>query len=92
MPRITMYSTSWCGYCAMARRLLESKGQRWEEIDVDAQAGARDEMVRRSGRQTVPQIWIGERHVGGYDDLAALERAGRLDALLDEPSASGVPR
>ncbi|MGH0031523.1 MAG: glutaredoxin 3 [Myxococcota bacterium] len=84
MPEITMYATSWCGFCAMARRLLESKGQRWEEIDVDAIAGSRDEMIERSGRRTVPQIWIGDRHVGGYDDLAALESAGELDALLSE--------
>ena len=89
MAKITMYSTSWCGYCAMARRLLEGKGQTWEEIDVDAEAGRRKEMEQRSGRRTVPQIWIGERHVGGYDELAALERAGRLDALLGTPAESG---
>jgi glutaredoxin 3 len=92
MPRITMYSTSWCGYCAMARRLLESKGQSWEEVDVDAEAGRRDEMIQRSGRRTVPQIWIGEQHVGGYDDLIALERAGRLDALLSGAARSGAGR
>jgi glutaredoxin 3 len=89
MPRITMYSTSWCGYCAMARRLFESKGQSWDEIDVDGEAGRRDEMIERSGQRTVPQIWIGERHVGGYDDLAALERAGELDALLAGSAPSG---
>jgi glutaredoxin 3 len=89
MSRITMYGTSWCGFCAMARRLLESKGQRWDEIDVDAVPGSREEMMQRSGRRTVPQIWIGERHVGGYDDLAALERAGELDALLAAAAGSG---
>ena len=88
MSQITMYSTSWCGFCAMARRLLEEKGQTWEEIDVDEVPGKREEMMERSGRRTVPQIWIGERHVGGYDDLAALERAGELDALLAEAGAS----
>jgi glutaredoxin 3 len=82
MAAITMYATSWCGYCAMARSLLESKGQRWEEVDVDAESGRREEMEQRSGRHTVPQIWIGDRHVGGYDELAALERTGQLDGLL----------
>lgn len=82
MPAIVMYATQWCGYCAMARRLLEKKGQSWAEIDIDAERGRRDEMISRAGRSSVPQIWIGERHVGGYDDLAALERAGELDALL----------
>ena len=82
MAEITMYTTSWCGFCSMARRLLEAKGQSWREIDVDEVRGAREEMMEKSGRHTVPQIWIGERHVGGYDDLAALERAGELDGLL----------
>lgn len=82
MPRIVMYGTSWCGYCAMARKLLERKGQAWDEIDVDAEPGKRAEMMERSGRRTVPQIWIGERHVGGYDDLEALAFSGELDALL----------
>jgi len=92
MSKITMYSTSWCGFCVMARRLLESKGQTWEEIDVDAESGRREEMIQRSGRRTVPQIWIGELHVGGYDDLAALERAGKLDALLSGSAGSGAAR
>jgi glutaredoxin 3 len=82
MAKITMYSTSWCGFCTMARRLLEQKGQVWDEIDVDAEPGRREEMMRRSGRRTVPQIWIGDRHVGGYDDLSALADSGDLDALL----------
>jgi glutaredoxin 3 len=82
MPKITVYATSWCPYCAMARRLFEEKGVSWEEIDVEAEPARRSEMMQRSGRRTVPQIWIGERHVGGYDDLEALDRAGRLDALL----------
>jgi glutaredoxin 3 len=66
----------------MAKRLLDDKGVRYEEIPVDMDVKRRAEMEQRSGRRTVPQIWIGERHVGGYDDLAALERAGQLDALL----------
>jgi thioredoxin reductase (NADPH) len=71
----------------MAKQLLSRKGQTWDEIDVEAEPSRRDEMVARSGRRTVPQIWIGERHVGGFDDLAALERAGELDGLL-QPGGS----
>jgi thioredoxin reductase (NADPH) len=82
MPEITLYSKPDCPYCDMAKRLLTAKGQTWTEIDVEAEAGRRDEMVERSGRWTVPQIWVGERHVGGFDDLEALEDAGELDALL----------
>ena len=79
---VTIYTSAWCGYCAMAKRLLDSKGVRYDEIPVDMDVTRRAEMEQRSGRRTVPQIWIGERHVGGYDDHAALERAGQLDALL----------
>lgn len=79
---VTIYTSAWCGYCAMAKRLLDAKGVRYDEIPVDMDVKRRAEMEQRSGRRTVPQIWIGERHVGGYDDLAALERAGQLDALL----------
>jgi glutaredoxin 3 len=86
MAKITMYSTSWCGFCAMARRLLEQKGQAWEESDVDAEAGRREEMMERSGRRSVPQIWIGDQHVGGFDDLSALASSGELDALLADGS------
>ena len=85
MAEITMYSTSWCGFCSMARRLLEQKGAIWQEIDVD-EPGRREEMMQRSGRRTVPQIWIGERHVGGFDDLSALASSGELDRLLEEGS------
>ena len=86
MAEITMYSTSWCGFCSMARRLLEQKGATWQEIDVDAEPGRREEMMQRSGRHTVPQIWIGERHVGGFDDLSALASSGELDRLLEADS------
>jgi len=82
MVAITMYTKEACPYCDMAKRLLASKGQTWTEIDIEAEPGRRDEMIERSGRKTVPQIWIGERHVGGFDDLAALDRAGELDTLL----------
>jgi len=81
---IVLYVKQWCPYCQSAKRLLEQKGRAWQEIDIEAEPERRAEMIRRSGRSTVPQIWIGERHVGGYDDLAALETAGELDALLEE--------
>jgi len=77
-----MYTTQWCPYCRNAKALLARKGQKFEEIDVEAEPARRREMVERSGRTSVPQIWIGERHVGGCDDLVALERSGELDALL----------
>jgi len=77
-----MYVTDYCPYCTLARSLLEAKGVAAEEIDVEAVPGAREEMRARSGRDTVPQIFIGERHVGGSDDLQALDADGRLDALL----------
>jgi glutaredoxin 3 len=78
-----MYCTSGCPYCQSAERLLAQKGVReLNRIRVDLEPARRAEMMQRSGRRTVPQIWIGERHVGGYDDLHALERAGQLDQLL----------
>jgi glutaredoxin 3 len=80
--RIIMYSADWCGYCARARRLLDSKGAQYEEIDVDIVAGARQEMQAKTGRSTIPQIFINDEHIGGSDDLYALEREGRLDPLL----------
>jgi glutaredoxin 3 len=81
-PSIVMYTTNWCPYCERARRLLRAKGASFEEIDVESAAEKRAEMQARSGRRTVPQIFIGDHHVGGSDDLAALEDAGKLDALL----------
>jgi glutaredoxin 3 len=77
-----MYCTGWCPYCLRARELLKSKGADIEEIDVDARPDARAEMTARSGRRTVPQIFIGTTHVGGCDDLHELEASGRLDTLL----------
>ena len=80
---VTMYSTGVCPYCVQAERLLASKGVTGiTKIRVDLDPARRDEMVTRTGRRTVPQIYIGEHHVGGYDDLAALERAGKLASLL----------
>jgi glutaredoxin 3 len=82
-PQVVMYSTAFCGYCQRARNLLERKGISIQEIKVDEDPRERETMLRRSGgRRTVPQIFIGERHVGGYDDLAALDRSGELDPLL----------
>jgi len=77
-----MYSKSWCPYCQRARALLQAKGLQFEEIDIEAQPEKRAEMIARSGRSTVPQIFIGDRHVGGSDDLHALDAAGGLDPLL----------
>lgn len=79
---VTMYSTRFCPYCVAARRLLTEKGVGFEDISVDGDNALRHEMTQRSGRRTVPQIWIGDTHVGGYTDLAALERRGELDRLL----------
>jgi glutaredoxin 3 len=83
MQKVTIYTTSLCPYCVMAKRLLKNKGADYEEIDVGRRADLRAEMTEKAGgRYTVPQIWIGDTHVGGCDDLYALEDAGRLDALL----------
>lgn len=83
MAKVEIYATSWCGYCARARGLLQRKGVAFEDIDIEADSAKRDEMIERSGgRVTVPQIFIDGRHIGGSDDLAALERAGKLDRLL----------
>jgi glutaredoxin 3 len=81
-PKVVMYVTDWCPYCMRARALLASKGVEPLEIDVEAVPGAREEMRARSGRDTVPQIFIRERHVGGSDELQALDADGSLDALL----------
>ena len=80
--KVVMYATSWCPYCARARQLLKRKGIELEEIDIDAMPAARTEMISRSGRHTVPQIFIGETHVGGCDDLHDFEARGGLDKLL----------
>lgn len=82
-PDILMYSTEWCGYCQRARNLFMRKSVQFREINVEEAPGGRARMMELSGgRRTVPQIFIGERHVGGYDDLAALDRSGELDKLL----------
>ena len=82
MPRVEMYLKTTCPYCTRAKSLLTSKNVATEEYNIDRGGPKRDEMIERSGRMTVPQIFIDGRHVGGCDDLFALERAGRLDAML----------
>jgi glutaredoxin 3 len=86
VAKVLMYTTAACPFCQSAERLLADKGVRdIEKIRVDLQPARRVEMTQKSGRRTVPQIWIGERHVGGCDDLYALEREGKLDSLLKAP-------
>jgi glutaredoxin 3 len=82
MARVLMYATAACPFCQSAERLLLAKGAQIEKVRVDLEPERRAEMQKKSGRRTVPQIWIGERHVGGCDDLHALDRAGGLDPLL----------
>jgi glutaredoxin 3 len=83
MATVTMYSTAVCPYCQMAERLLKSKGvNNIEKIRIDLDPTKRDEMMEKTQRRTVPQIYIGEQYVGGFDDLAALDKAGGLDPLL----------
>jgi len=86
--KVLMYTTGVCPYCQMAERLLRTKGVEIEKVRVDLEPARRVEMMEKTGRRTVPQIYVGETHVGGYDDLAALDRAGRLDPLLAGQSQS----
>jgi glutaredoxin 3 len=81
--RVLMYSTGVCPYCTMAERLLKSKGiEEIEKVRVDLDPAQRMAMMEKTGRRTVPQIYVGDTHVGGFDDLSALDRSGKLDALL----------
>lgn len=82
MQAVTLYTTAYCPYCINAKALLTRKGVTYEEIDVSRSPERMAEMLQRSKRRSVPQIFIGEQHVGGFDDLAALERGGKLDVLL----------
>lgn len=79
---IVMYTKSTCPFCRAAAELFRQKGAEWSEIDIGAEPERRDEMIERSGRRTVPQIFIGDEHVGGFDDLDALEQEGALDRML----------
>jgi len=83
MPSITIYTKSWCPYCSAAKKLLAEKGVAFTEIDIEKKPEARAEMIQKAkGRSTVPQIFIGEKHVGGCDDLYALDDRGQLEPLL----------
>lgn len=82
MAAVLIYSSDWCPYCIRAKQLLQKKGVAFEEIKVDGKPDVRAEMTRKARQTSVPQIWIGDLHIGGCDDLYALERAGKLDALL----------
>jgi glutaredoxin 3 len=77
-----MYTTATCPFCLAARSLLSDKGVTWNEVAIDGDLKRREEMIERSGRRTVPQIFIGDHHVGGFDDLNALQQSGQLDGLL----------
>jgi glutaredoxin 3 len=85
MAKIEMYTTPFCGYCARAKSLLEKKGAAYEEMDVMMDEKKRSEMRERAKHSTVPQIFINGQYIGGSDELAALEQAGKLDALLAQP-------
>ena len=88
MPRISMYCTAWCPYCIAAERLLTTKGVvDIEKIRVDLEPARRAEMMQRSGRRTVPQIFIDDLHVGGFEELSALDQDGKLEAMLGEEAA-----
>ncbi|NMY94822.1 glutaredoxin 3 [Pseudomonas proteolytica] len=82
MSQVVVYSSDYCPYCTRAKHLLQSKKVAFDEIKVDGKPQVRTEMAQKAGRTSVPQIWIGTQHIGGCDDLFALERAGKLDALL----------
>lgn len=85
MPEILIYSANLCPYCTMAKRLFDKKGVSYSEINVDSKPGLHQEMMEKTRRRTVPQIYIGDLHVGGFDDLYALESSNKLDPLLKEP-------
>jgi glutaredoxin 3 len=84
MPEILVYTTKICPYCIMAKRLLDRKGAKYTEINIDEKDSLREEIMVKTKRRTVPQIYIGEFHVGGFDELYALEREKKLDDLLSD--------
>lgn len=81
-PTVTIYSSAYCGYCTAAKNFLNSRGVSWNEVRIDMDPAEREKMVALAKRTSVPQIFIGETHVGGYDDMIALHRAGKLEPLL----------
>ncbi len=88
MHKVTVFTAGYCCYCHMAKELLRRKGASFEEIDLTGRNDLREALYSRAGKRTVPQIWIGDVHIGGCDDLLELERAGKLDALLAETETS----
>ena len=82
MPDVTIYTRQWCGFCTAAKKLLDQRGVAYDEKDATSDKSLREEMIQRSGRATFPQIFIGDTHVGGCDDLMAAERTGTLDRML----------
>lgn len=81
-PEVVMYVSSWCPYCVRAKAILQRKGVSWKEVNIETDPSLRQHMIETTGRRTVPQIFIGDHHVGGSDELAAAERSGELDRLL----------
>lgn len=86
MQAVTIYTTRYCGFCIRAKSLLDSKGIKYKEIPADGNAQLRQQLVQRTGSRTVPQIWIGETHIGGCQELYALDHSGKLDELLQNQS------
>ena len=86
-PPITLYTTAICPYCVATKNFLKSKGRDWTEVRIDTDPAARDAMVAKTRRTSVPQIFIGETHLGGYDEMMALHRAGKLEPLLNGEAA-----
>lgn len=82
MANIIVYSADWCPFCVRAKQLLESKGLKFEEVNVDQVPGAREEVVSKTGHKTIPQIFINDKFIGGFSELSSLESKGELDALL----------
>jgi glutaredoxin 3 len=88
MPEILIYTTKICPYCIMAKKLLDRKGAKYTELNVDEKDGLREEMIAKTKRRTVPQIYIGDLHVGGFEELYALEQEKKLDSLLSAEDAA----
>lgn len=87
MAAVKLYTSDWCGYCSAAKRLLEKRGIAYDEIDLSGRPEERQRLAARTGMRTVPQVFVGDRHVGGYTELSALDRAGGLAALVAEAEA-----
>ena len=90
MPQVVLYGTSFCPFCVAARRLLRTKGINFEDIPLDKDHTLRAKVMARSGRNTVPQIWIGDAHIGGFTDLQELEAQGQLNKFIDSIDQQGV--